>query len=496
MKSWMRRVLCIGLIAIFLGGCSSNQHQEGAQPTEERPATLRMMMYSHASWPYDEGWPILDWIEEETGLRIEGIPPNGTFKDTVALAIVSGDIPDLIHFTSYEDAIYYGQQGALLDLTKHLDQMPNLKSFWDEHPELLERSQDPSGAVYITFNEGLETGGQRVWMYREDILDKHDLQMPTTWDELYEVAKQLKQRYPDSYPFSFRGRLDQLFTFAPSFDTWYEIYSHPGTREVRFGPIEDSYKAMLIALHQMYEEELLPPDFLSADTKNWVDLITSGGSFITADYIGRIEYLNSRMETKSMVFMPPPAGWSGGKGAVPNGEYSMSGFAILANSPHKEAAMRYLDFLYSAEGRDLVSWGKGETSLLESDQIRRFNPALFADGNNSFDQLRNQTGIGTNGFYGWFDSDAYIATVPEEESYVYREAGKYVYSDPILTPAFSEEEHEILIRTLEQIRKVKQENEAKFIIGERDFDEWEAYVNEINHLGLPQLLEAHKKAWK
>ncbi|MBQ4544922.1 MAG: hypothetical protein II996_05070, partial [Oscillospiraceae bacterium] len=61
------------------------------------------------------------------------------------------------------------------------------------------------------------------------MFEKHNLKAPETYDELYEVCKQLKELYPDSYPYCTRGMSYMFNIPGSSFDKWWEYgayYDH------------------------------------------------------------------------------------------------------------------------------------------------------------------------------------------------------------------------------------------------------------------------------
>ena len=58
----------------------------------------------------------------------------------------------------------------------------------------------------------------RAWLYREDVFKMHNLKVPETFDELYDVCKKLKSIYPDSYPLCTRSAADWFDVPVSSFD--------------------------------------------------------------------------------------------------------------------------------------------------------------------------------------------------------------------------------------------------------------------------------------
>ena len=73
------------------------------------------------------------------------------------------------------------------------------------------RRKSADGKTYFPQNYGTDNRqGIRAWLYRKDIFEKHNLEVPETMDEVYEVAKELKKLYPDSYPLCMREGLRNI----------------------------------------------------------------------------------------------------------------------------------------------------------------------------------------------------------------------------------------------------------------------------------------------
>jgi putative aldouronate transport system substrate-binding protein len=62
--------------------------------------------------------------------------------------------------------------------------------------------------------------------------------------------------------------------------------------------------------------------------------------------------------------------------------------------------------------------------------------------------------------------------------------------------AYTNEENEVLSMVGETVKKFHEEQIAKFILGQKPMDDWDAYVNEINKLGVQQVLDVHKSAYE
>ncbi|MCU6709579.1 extracellular solute-binding protein [Paenibacillus sp. J5C_2022] len=478
-------------------GTAAPEGNKPAQTSDPAPAkspkkrTFTMLVESHASWPYDPEWLVWDLIEEKTNVKLDVEVPAGKMNEALSLTIASGNLPDLMFMHSYETANKHGSDGAFANILDYIDVMPNLKRWMEEHPEASQAALSADGKMYMFPNEGISETNRMIWMYREDIFKEHGLQVPNSYDELYETLKHLKGLYPDSYPFVFRGGFSRLINIGAGFNTSHGVYYNDKAGEWSYGPTEDQYKTMLTYLNKFYEEGLIPPDFLTLDTKAWQDLISTDKSFITVDYIGRLDFFNVPLREQNASFnmkhMAPPAGPGGGQ-LNPHASALQAALAVASTSDQIEHIMAYMDFFFSEEGRDLASWGKeGVTYTVENGQKK------IVDQYKDVSEFRKQTGISTNGTYAWFDYDAHLSLASDELRAAYDEARQY--DSPIQPlPALTADEIDESSTLNDTVTKQTEQNVANFILGEQSFDRWDSYVKSMEDLGVGKLVDMHQTA--
>lgn len=514
MRKWLPILMIMALLAVT-AACTSNKAnpaasnstpnsteqpeksvQEKDSPLEQK--TFTALLDNNATFPYTKTWPVWDMIEEKTGVRLDVQIPSGKLSESLGLVIASGSMPDLMYMHSRKESNKYGQQGALTDVLEYLEVMPNLKKWIEQYPEEAKAAIAVDGKMYMLPNQGFGETNRMVWMYREDIFKKHDLTPPANYEELYGVLKQLKQLYPDSYPLAFRfGQIpdEMMANFTVNFETGEDVYYDHERKEWRFGPVEDNYKAMLESLKKLYDEKLIPPDFLTIQTKQWQDIVSTGNAFITIDYISRVDFFNNAMRAEqpdyNMQFMAPPAGLTGGKQQNPYMNFLEGGLTVSSKSKKKEDIMKYMDFFYSEEGRILASWGKEGVTYSEESGAKKFMPE-----HTDVTEMRKQTGLATSGTYTWIDFDAHLSLFSEDLQTAYQEARQYDPPAMQPRPAFTEAETEVLSITGQAVKKHREENFAKFITGSRSLSEWDQYVEELHGLGVQKLIDTYTEAFK
>ncbi|CAI6082054.1 extracellular solute-binding protein [Cohnella sp. JJ-181] len=512
-KSAAGVLVASALTAAMLAGCSGNNNNNAgasssaaaspsasasasgsasasASPSAALPEPAKISIFTEYStaWPPQADWGVWKWVKEETNITVEQKTSTTTVpSEALALAVSSGDMADVMSVFP-GDVQKFGSQGAFLDLSKHMDKMPNVKAYLDSHPVIKMRVTQPDGKILNIINDGAGAGNQLVWFYREDIFDKNGLTPPKTWDELYETSKKLKQLYPDSYPLVFRHGLGTLSIFAPSFGILPELQKDKTTGKMTYGPLSPNYKTMIEYLNKFYKEGLFPPDWLSMDYKAWTQFMATNKSFISVQYIGQIETMNNQLTEGRLKFMAPPLG-AGDKAYLPQGGYEDYGFSVASNTKNLDAALRYLDYIYSEKGRDIQSWGKeGETYTIV-DGKRKLND-VYKESND----LRRVSGILSAGTYGWFDFEAPLSLIKESEREAYVESPKYQFPVTSTLPILSKEETDSISTQIDAIYKYYSTSISKFIMGETPLTEWDNFIKELDKYGLQKVLQTYQVA--
>ncbi|WP_066190959.1 MULTISPECIES: extracellular solute-binding protein [Gracilibacillus] len=490
MKKAISFMIIMGFVLGFMAACSSDS---STTDSEEDWPTIEFYTNEHPSWPTNEEWLVWELMEEGGKMEMDITIAADPYDESLNLVIASGELPDLIGMPNYTIGNRYGAQGALVNLLDHIDEMPHLQEWMDQFPEAARAALSHDGKMYVSPNHGIGETNRMLWLYRQDIFEEHGLEVPGNWEELHSVLQELKEIYPESYPLGFRNGIDKIRNFAANFGTDWEYYYDEQNEEWRYGPIEDNYRELVEYLHTFYQEDLIPSDFLSTDTAQWQELMSTDTSFITQDYISRIDTFNvaNREENPdfTIVNMPPPAGLPGGEQRDYSSHTQQRGYSIAVDSDHIDTTVQFIDWTFSEEGRDALSWGiEGETYTEENGE------KAWIEDYSSPSELRSETGLSLYATYSWFDYDSHMSLFSEEVKTAYEEDPQY---DAPIVPvlAFSEDEQEALAIQGEAISKHRDEQISKFIVGDRDLSEWDAYVEEIQELGLQEMLDIHEAAY-
>ena len=217
---------------------------------------------------------VQEWIEE-----FEAIYPNITvieekaagdytaLSDKIALAIPAGNQPDIAE--SYPDHIArYAAAKAPLALNNFISN-PNIGFTEEEIADFLPglwaegQSYDNEGTILsLPFTKSSE-----AFFYNETYFKEHNYEVPTTWDEVFAIAADIKAREPESFPFGYDSEDNLFITGSKQFNAPYTGYNEEtGRGEVQFN--NDLSKDMVRYFKDKVDKGLMITRALNGDAYN------------------------------------------------------------------------------------------------------------------------------------------------------------------------------------------------------------------------------------
>ena len=490
------------------GGEVSYDIPEGKQIPDD--AVLDVTIASHASWPYDETWKVWEYIEESIGGTINvNAVPSSDFGTKFSLTMAAPDsLPDVFGFQGKPGTFAdYCEQGAFLPLDDYEEFLPDYNKFWDSLPEdeqwMRDTRRAADGKVYFAPIYGMERATNlRGWLYRKDIFDKHGLKTPETIDELYTVSKKLKELYPDSFPFCMRSGLNNISVIGSSFKPNFHTGAYYDFEKEKwcYGVTESEVMLEIVTfLNKMVNEKLIPADFITINTSSWQELVTTDRGFIMPEYQVRIDFFNNiaraqKPEYTIAAMMPPKS--TNGIGVNMLNKYNNDpmGFGVpnTGDAASIANAMRYLNWFYSDEGCELISWGKeGETYEVVDGKKQYILP-------NEGDNAKLLYGFQTIGAYLRVDPESIDASISEEQAATTDFLLEYTYPelDPTSYMQLSSAESQQLSDLNTSVTTMVQENLTKFIIGQRPLTEWDKFQEELAAQPIDEILAIYDNAYQ
>lgn len=451
--------------------------------------------------------PFAKEIEKVTGVKVKYMhPAAGSVQEAFNIMLTSGDLPDLI-FYPWDNLVGGATKqiadGHILVLNDYMEKYaPNYTKYLKEHPEIDRAVRTENGEYFgfasIAEDKILSTSAGL--MMRKDWLDELGMEEPETMDEIYNVLKALKEKKGVQLPYSgnlYTAGLWGIFTSA--YGVLPEFYVKDN--KVVFGSAEPGYKEYLTTMNKWYKEGLIDNSFATLDAKTIDSNIMNGFSAMTngSGGGGMGKYLTtaqSKDPNYDLVALKSPVLNKGDKPMC--GHYSppVSGHYTVITTACKNipAAMKYLDYKYSEEGRMLSNFGiEGESyTMVDGEPVYTdlilHNPegksiaqmlAMYRSAGSSVGDARYimqyyQTEQQRDALRKWSDSDADKYYLP-----------KINIAEDKLTD---------VSRMATDIITHSQSMTLKFIMGTADLADYDKFVEEMNAMGLQTVLEEYTAA--
>ena len=306
-KRLLSLILATSMVSALLAGCGQKESQQpenmenqeqnasievGQKDNAETVVLKNVDRYPLAGSPKVSIGVCVDKPEEEPIFSIMadaiGVDPEYQIltNEQIMMLFAGNELPDIffahngrLPSLTMNQINDYGAAGMLVNYADYLDQMPNLKRMYEEHPEWFTAVMTLDGDFYtIPANVFTLTASTHVLHYRTDhaALAGWD-KAPATIDEFTQFLRDLKTtmgaKDPDYIPFSAynsaqMGVNDRLCGFLfPSFGDLMEcaFTVAPDGKTVVAGFATEQYQRYLKYLKSLMEEELLNPDAFTAN---------------------------------------------------------------------------------------------------------------------------------------------------------------------------------------------------------------------------------------
>ncbi|MFC5405194.1 extracellular solute-binding protein [Cohnella soli] len=469
-------------------------------PLVDKPTTLTWMVVSES--PLNDKL-VAKEILKRTGITVEfQTYSSATFPDKLRTTVASGKLPDIFHGLTAAELKRIGQQNGVVALNKYADMLPNFKKLYlEENPWVVKSFGDEGGNLYTWPIYNMNRDVNHGLMYRKDIFDANGIAEWTNTEEFYQALKKLKEKYPDSYPMASKTK---EYIFRDLAYGWgiggenYPAYYDEGARTWKYAPTQPEHKELLDFLRKLYTEGLLDPEFLTDTPDAWTSKMTSGKSFVTWDWIGRLELFYNQIKSANPEYnlrYGNPIGPTGNVRSLPKTiDFSIA----VANNPNKEAAMKLLDYLTSPSGAELITLGVEGVNFNFDANGKPVYPELADLPAVDIKVLGDRYGMWIEGMYLRPDHRSVYYNFTEKEQEAQDKivsAGKFEPLDPVLN--FTDDENATIAEYQVALQKAADEFNAKYVlsknISDKDWTDWQAKAVK---LGTDKLIEVYNAAQK
>lgn len=471
--------------------------------------------------------PSIQELSRVTGVDVEWVhPPRGQETEQFNLMVVAQDLTDIIY---YNWADYSGgPEKAILDdviipLNDYVDQYaPNLKAFFEANPEAKRQAMTDDGTIYMfPFIRGVcldeETMGLNFTqgpIYRLDWAQKLGIDPPQTVEDWYHMLCAFRDNDmngngdpTDEIPFSGIWTSTAQYSinyFCAAFGVLDGFYLEDG--KVNHAILSPKYKEYLDTMRKWYAEGLIDPDYLAIDSNTFQAKVTSGlvGSWMgseTAHYVNYALVMKETLPQAQIKALAWPETGDGNRytaqpsvNAICNGK----GFAISSSCKDIEAAMKYLDYIYSPEGIRLMNYGiEGVHYVLDEEGNVTWTEEMQAEIDaKGFRSAIIPVAFGGRSGYIYQDTQLVIMAKTDPEQMVAVETWGQAGADlivPTLTPTM--EESSAFANIMSEVDTYLDEMVGKYIMGLIDETEYDTIVENCRKMGIEQAVEIENAAY-
>lgn len=498
----------------------SSESEPAAAPQEPVAFTFLTQDTYDPQHPITSGLLVLEEFEKMANVDIEWIAaaPGDAFTTLVQTTMASNrDLPDVVMAPSL-DLKNLARNHVIIPLDDLIAQHgPNItKNFLEAYPDVAKKMRATDGKLYhLGWMSRLPFGvNEYNTLIRKDWLDKAGVtKLPETIDEYYEALKAIQNADPNG-----NGKKDEVLVgdystlaqIAPfAFGLKAPLSGAPGYYLGDDGKLHSAYvepaaKEWLAWMSKMYTEGLIDPEVIGL---SWDKLVTkmtqdTAASFSYPTYLGPyFVQLMSEAGVNGAHFVPtmPFVGASGQRG-VATYDYGMSwNFVITSNAENPEAIIRFVDAIFSDDGKIMMTngiegtdWERNPDGTIDTSKYAenvKNDPAYSAKlgvglGSVPFIQERSLESV----------RESRLSLVPYgydfEEQVALWEAMKPFEIKQFIDNIQLTDEEEAMKRALpSDLPLYMDETIKKFFMGEEPLSNWDSYVERSYELGLNQYLD-------
>lgn len=525
-------VLATAMVGTLLTGCgggsasataSTGDGTAAASSTESSGGgdnTYTMFMRStYVDWIKELKW--YDVAEERTGIHVDYISGPEEAADVyseVDQRVISGDLPDAV-MTKLAQTSVYGPQGVFADLAPYIEKYaPNLQKYIDDNPDYKALVTDTDGHIYGLCKETpifADLIGYRVDHFKAAGIDPDSI---VTVDDFTKALETLKAYYgkdnPNYYPLTGRDtaiRFASWFGAASSISSTESngIYINGHYKDGSIDIMNDGAYKMAETMKKWYDEGLIQPEWVAGtfSEADWEAAMLNGNGSIFYDYYNRAEW-----------FME-----NGGPDNDPNYQMGVLNFikddngnpqkmtvsmkyndecvtAVNANCSEDKikTILTFIDYFYSEEGEILANYGVEGESFKDTNGDKEF----IVDY-----QTEEATPAGEKRWS--FLSDRFTVCKPVDNEAFFKwnapliaEATGRLFTDENLGTSyvlkFTDDQSKEVTNLLASVYDAQMSGIAQFIDGTRELtpDNWAAFQQEMNDLGLSRIEEIQLAAYQ
>lgn len=438
---------------------------------------------------------IYNIISENTGMDIEFIncaPADGATQ--LSLLIASNDIPDIMQIRGmYPGGAAAGvNEGVFVDLTPYLEQhAPDYYKAIRTSDLCYRLVTDKEGNVFSFEELGQTAPAFDRMMYRQDIMDKLSLDIPTTLADYEEDFAAMQNAGISPLLLAKTGRTPMLMWPFGITEDW--CLDENG--KVQYGQYTDNYREYLTLMNDWYSKGYIYKDFMANLSDSEIHALFVNGT--VGMYPSAVDIASSLASANGFTAVSLPyvraqegqslhfekTYWE----SVP---WAAFGTTVISSScKNIEAAVEYLNYFYTSEGADLCNWGvKDVHYTVDANGKKTFTDEMLNNPNMPLSDVQMNLKLHTTAKLAEPDVVCNPNVVANETALKLRmmySDDKTVDNAQTLPPfSLSAESSNARISIMNEITTYVDEMTLKFITGVTPLSEYDNYMAQLKALGI------------
>ena len=502
-------------------GGESSTGSSGSTEADAPTFTVATVRWTDA-WPTDyleSG--VMKEIEEQTGVNIDWqVYYNGDWAEQKSLLLASGDLPDAFWGSlCLSDTDVNQNKSNLVELTDLIaENMPNLNRVFETDASMKAIITDRNGEIYsLPKKLPLRPQVNDIMYINQTWLDALGLEMPGTYEDLETVLEAFVTQDPngngeaDEYGYSASQGLggDLRHLMAP-FGTM--VCRDNGTAGTNFMALDDSGKPIFMPIQENYKEAVKWVNGLY--TKGLLDpeAFTQDSSMVTAktqDPNGSLSGIvfgwpaDAQVGVNASDYVPVPAlaGPDGKRYAEHNPEFldvSRNELIITTACEDPAALLKWADAYYTDEASLQTFYGSISDGKIQANDDGTYE-VLVPDDGSSLDTSAWSFSMRDFGPKYMNESFYDKVTLPADQGDGIKLAEDPVNEEYIVTTfpvcAYTEEQTQRLASLTTNIYDYCESQYAHWVVDGGIDSEWDAYLEQLDAMGLQELIEIQKDAY-
>lgn len=484
-------------------------------PIVSKPYTLRVFAQKHQYTPDFNTLEIFQKLEAKTGVHIEWEYMGSDWSTQKPLLLAAqSDVPDVFMGKTLSEGDVVNNMDLFVPLDDLIAQYgTNIRAMLSGDPRMRNFARAYNGKIYgLPQQMPSRPDTFCVWAVNSTWLTKLNLKAPSTTEEFYQVLKAFKEKDPngngkaDEIPASFvggdqgnRGFMDLFGAFGIALDTS-DLWLSVTNGRVQYIVAQDGFKDAVNYFHRLYAEDLIDKEVFTQDRNmyqakanpsgNNPEIIGVGSNWARTTLWGvpRYEHYEVLLPLKG------PGGhqlWRQSPELTKMAKYV---FEITKACAHPEIALRWADALYDTATSLELFLGPLGTHVIAN-----------ADG--SYTQVSQPASFtGSHWIWNFALNDMAPAYVSDKVTLHLPGIEEQLLNDKkLLAPYFTKEYYPPVALSPDEINELAilrtdihtaaREQFAKWVVGGGIEKEYEAFVRQLNAMGLPRMVQIYQTAY-